>query len=1232
MNPYKVRTVLFYICIIIIVFSTSASAQEGNSLLNKSLPEKALLHTAYLIGDSGELDSNNPPENIVFSAIKARINYEENAAFYFLGDNIYPDGLRDTSLDYRNDLDIINAHIDLAETIDNKSYMIPGNHDWRSTTESYNSMAALTEYLDIHSTKLKLKPKNGCPDPYVLKISKDHIFLIMDSQWWMDNKEGDALNYGDCDIESRHGLALNLEKLFIKHKNDQITVMMHHPLLSNGNHGGNFSFKQHVFPLTDISPNLYIPMPIIGSILPFYRNLGTNKQDVSYFRNNQLKELFDRIILRSGVKRVVFISGHEHSQQLFSPEPLLSKSRVHYLVSGSGSQQSYVRKGGDAKFVSKKRGYQKMYLYEDGSVWLEILSVSDDGVSNVMHRTELFDNNKVSDDTVNRTYAPLLDSITVRPTKNFELGKTGRLFVGDQYRDVWKTDIKVPVIDLAEAKGGLTPVKLGGGASSNSLRLSDKEGKEYILRSVVKVYGRFLKSEYKDVVWLDYYGDENSSALPYGTLTIGKMSDAINLPHNNPTLYYLSHQEGLGPYNDLLAEGLYMLENRPDGKKWKDSKTFGFPDDIVSNNDMVKAVSTKASHKVDQKSVLKARLFDMWVHDWDRHADQWRWSKSKEDNLTIYRPIPRDRDWVYFKYDGLIYSFLGKYVERKHSSFKEEISDIEGLNMSPAHFDRANLNALEWREWETIVKQMQLALTDDLIYEALSQMPKEVVPMVREEIYAKLIQRRDDLMKYALEYYKILTNEISIVGTKNNDHITVTPVGADSTRIEVVSHRKKKTDILKYSRTFSNDESEVVRIYGMDGEDELVLDEHTLPFDISFIGGLEKDKVIYTGDKKTNLTVYDTKKGVHIPNKKLIKTKLRDDISNNRYNRYEFQYDAFLPTINFGSTFDEGLWFGGGFIKTYRGFRKEPFASKHTVSVKVAPFKTASILVDYNAVYSDIGIHDIQLTSNIYYHNPDNLNFFGFFNEINNEADAQFNRVKASSYGLDLRLKKAWNQEAISASVGPKIKSYNINTDDDRILENYDLITKEYDKVELYYGGAANITLKAIDSELIPTTGFKFTTDADYSSGINVETNALNIYSDFVFYIPVIDKPNLVLALNTGLAIQYGDSDWYLKPSIGANNHLKSLRNERLRGESIYYFQAELRGDIITFNNKYLPMDIGFTLGYEGVSAQFNDVETKINGISAGIILNIGDIFIIHPYLARAENRNAFGLKLGYKY
>jgi hypothetical protein len=65
-------------------------------------------------------------------------------------------------------------------------------------------------------------------------------------------------------------------------------------------------------------------------------------------------------------------------------------------------------------------------------------------------------------------------------------GRLHRWLFGENYRKEWAAETTLPVLRISEMKGGLTPLQLGGGMQSKSLRLADKEGKEWVIRSVEK--------------------------------------------------------------------------------------------------------------------------------------------------------------------------------------------------------------------------------------------------------------------------------------------------------------------------------------------------------------------------------------------------------------------------------------------------------------------------------------------------------------------------------------------------------------------------------------------------------------------------------------------------------------------------------------------------------------------------------------------------------------------------
>src|SRR5699024_10159095 len=103
-----------------------------------------------------------------------------------------------------------------------------------------------------------------------------------------------------------------------QHEDKNILLTFHHPLFSNGNHGGYYSFKDHIFPLTNLADFLYVPLPLVGSAYPIYRKLGGSEQDLS----NDDYEWFKHQILEAVEDHEInfFAAGHEHSLSFYKKD------------------------------------------------------------------------------------------------------------------------------------------------------------------------------------------------------------------------------------------------------------------------------------------------------------------------------------------------------------------------------------------------------------------------------------------------------------------------------------------------------------------------------------------------------------------------------------------------------------------------------------------------------------------------------------------------------------------------------------------------------------------------------------------------------------------------------------------------------------------------------------------------------------------------------------------------
>ena len=124
----------------------------------------------------------------------------------------------------------------------------------------------------------------------------------------------------------------------------------------------------------------------------------------------------------------------------------------------------------------------------------------------------------------------------------------------------------MPVVNLDTLYGGLIPVRKGGGHQSSSLRFTNKEGQEYIMRAMKKdalLYiqavgfkDQYVKSEFEDTKTEELVLDVFTGDHPYTQFIIGDLADAIGIFHTNPKLYYVPKQNAIGRFNDEFGDAL----------------------------------------------------------------------------------------------------------------------------------------------------------------------------------------------------------------------------------------------------------------------------------------------------------------------------------------------------------------------------------------------------------------------------------------------------------------------------------------------------------------------------------------------------------------------------------------------------------------------------------------------------------------------------------------------------
>jgi len=596
---YIKKSILSFLLSSIFILScaTYKPQYKKNTNLHTFPTSKEIEHTFYLIGDAGNAALGKSSKAL--QAFKEELNNaDKNTTALFLGDNIYPVGLVDKKEEgYQLAKHRLDIQIDAAKNFKGNPIFIAGNHDW------YSGLKGLKDQEKIVLKALGKKaflPQAGCPIDKV-HISDDIELILIDSHWYVTNWNKHPKINDDCDIKTRENFFNEFSSLIKKARGKTTIIALHHPLFTNGAHGGEFSFADHMKPL-----------PVLGTLKNVLRETsGVSNADLQNKRFNEFKSQL--ITIAQLNKKVVLVSGHEHNLQY------LVKDNIKQIVSGAGSKTKALRNHGAGIFGYATPGYSKLVVFKDGSSHVTFHSVDED---KIVFETEVFSSDPVKSSTEYPENFPSTTTSSIY-TKE-ETNKSGfhKFLWGERYRKYYSEPVTVPTVNLDTLFGGLTIGRQGGGTQSKSLRLITKDGKkQYVMRAMRKQGEQFIQSMFKDQYVIGQYENTATEGLvmdvftgshPYASFVIGDLCDAAGIYHLNPKLYYIPKQKALGVMNAKFGNELYMIEEHGSNGHG-DKASFGFSNKVLSTFDMMDKIDKNGNYALDEEAHVKARLFDMLI-------------------------------------------------------------------------------------------------------------------------------------------------------------------------------------------------------------------------------------------------------------------------------------------------------------------------------------------------------------------------------------------------------------------------------------------------------------------------------------------------------------------------------------------------------------------------------------------------------------------------------------------
>ncbi|MFY0653541.1 MAG: BamA/TamA family outer membrane protein [Cyclobacteriaceae bacterium] len=1156
-------------------------------------PQK--IHSIFLIGDAGE--PKYAPENL--KVLKKQLHEaRENSTLIFLGDNIYPKGLGDDEDPERAEQEKkLIDQLEIAKGFGGNTYVIPGNHDWaKGKREGWqhvlNQQKYVREYLEDNNA---FQPNDGCPGPTEFELSEGLWLIIFDFQWLL-HKFDKPQEESSCEFKNPVEVLQAIDDMLEKHKDERVILASHHPLYSYGLHGGRYPLKDHIFPLAEAVDGLYIPLPGLGSIYPLYRSTIGNIQDIPHPKYKAIRNTIEGYLKEH--KNAVYVAGHEHSLQH------ITKDRVNYIVSGSGSKTTHVVKGRHSQFSASKTGFSRVDYYADGSMTSEFwVADAENPEGKKVHSSRLFEENKKEKEIKPEEAKSIAPTVKVKASSQYDANGIKKAFFGANYRDVWGKEIEVEVFDIGKEHGGLTPVKMGGGMQTKSLRMEAQDGRQYVLRSIEKYAEGAIPPLLRQTIAASIVQDQISASHPYGAFVVPDLAEAAGIYHTNPKIVFVPDDPRFGEFRDKLANTLALYEERP-AKNWKDSGQFGDSKDLVNTLEVLEEIQDDNDNFVDQKWALKSRVFDLVIADWDRHDDQWRWASFKEGEGKMYRPIPRDRDQAFFVNQGLIPKITSRrWAIPKVEGFNDNIRWAPGLAFNAKNFDRSFLTKLSRKDWEEAVLALQKNLTDEVIDKAMQRWPQEIYDLSAEKVASTLKSRRDNLMKPALELYEYLAKAVNVLGS-NKDELFKVESPADGILKVTVAKISKKGNVQQdiFERTFLAAETKEVRLYGLKGEDKFEISgEARSRIKVRIISGKDKDEIVETSPKQsTKVLVYDKPKTKIESQTSSIKPRLSNNKDIHTYDRMSHKYDVLFPVAYWQYNKDDGLFLGGGFILTKHGWRKTPFAAKHKFSADYA-FATNAFNIKYDATFTDVvGKWDLGLLADV--RKPFFVdNYFGMGNnsffDVDNQ-DIDFYRVRFENILYRATLAKDLGAHGIF-SLGLQHRGISLEERTDNFIGGPTSDVSPTDLFETnrkYAGLYTGLAVDTRDNKQLTTRGLYWNTELELLKGINnLSSNYNNIRSEVSFFYSFKFPARVTLGWRVGGAHNFHGfttQEFYNANTLGGRSSLRGFRRTRFYGESSFYNNLDLRIKLFNFRSYLFPAQFGI-LAFHDIGRVWYDNENS---------------------------------------
>jgi len=760
------------------------------------------------------------------------------------------------------------------------------------------------------------------------------------------------------------------------------------------------------------------------------------------------------------------------------------------------------------------------------------------------------------------------DSITVPAGAEYNSGSIHRMLYGDLWRDLWTTLVKLPVFDLKQLDGGLTPLRKDDSTETSTLFLQGSGGKIWKFRSLNKNTNVTLHPDLKNTFAGKFFQEMTAAAPPAVTLILSPMMDSLGILHSTPLLCFMPDDVKLGDFRD-------EFKNLP-GTLEIDSRSIDTT--VISTENLIERLLREQNEKVDGNAYLKARLFDVFVNDWNRGPDQWDWVKSTSSGGYIWKPLPKNRDKAFSRFDGL-YPKAASFLLPEWTSFNGSFPSPDLATRTGRFLDKRFLSEISRNDWDSVTNFVVTKLTDELFDTALNRFPKEYRPGAAASLKNKLVERSGSLKEFSAGYYNYINKVVDIFSTDLNDKVEI--IRTDTSTVIAFSNPESDPEgktTVHYKKEFDSRITEDIRIHLVGGDDKVKITGYAESGPLIRIdGGRGKDYFIdsskvegwflnflpFRRAENKNIFFDDDPATVVVEGPGTV-FRVEKPFSENEVKEF---FDPVVPQHGRGMSINPvfdlsstlGLQFGGGPVFTNYDFRKKPWDSKISFVVSYAT-RPKDYDAEFEGYFNSI-IEGTTIGFKAFRKSIDFNRYYGYGNET--AFDSEF----SSKGGHNISRVHYAAEVSLDYDLFSGLHNfYQIRLSRNDTEVNYPGGLVNFPAGQYGVGVLTTITfgtgflIDKRDHPDLPLAGYYFKASGFYTPKFfdtRGETYSGNF--DVRGYIPLPLLKNSALALRvTGEKVS-GDFPFFMSAFLGGSKNLRGFRNERFSGDASLYGCAELR-------------------------------------------------------------------------